>query len=284
MGWKAFKQHYGINANVYIEKDLLCIGNGYIDFLKVSMDGQIEFEHQLGTDHKVHGVQEAIKADPETAARLLQAEDTFERSIIVYTYEGAEILEKFCETLGYPNVTHDGLMMYENTYSPDRDLPIQRALENARLNSDGVRRAIENVEQQLLELKSKQEAYDEQVAKLTRIANGGKDTAEQEIAPRTVVSVKGNVYTYDEVEEQVCKLLEVKNLREDGLGFDFWIDVWCEIDDDRIDCRVSENLICIDDQIEEYGDRDEHGVVRVLEAFKQVLGDEASSSGVYFQY
>lgn len=284
MGWKAFKQHYGIDANVFIEKDILCIGNGYIDFLKVSMDGQIEFEHQLGTDHKVHGVQEVIKADPETAARLLQAEDTFERSIRVYTYDGAEILEKFCETLGYPNVTHDGLMMYENTYSPDRDLTIQRALENARLYAEGVRRAIENVEQQLLELKSKQEAYDEQVATLTRIGNGGKDPAEQEVAPRTVVSVKGNVYTYDEVEEQVCKLLEVKNLREDGLGFDFWIDVWCEIDDDRIDCRVSENLICIDDQIEEYSDRDEHGVVRVLEAFKQVLGDEASISGVYFQY
>lgn len=284
MGWKTFKQHYGIEVNVEIEKGVVCIGTGYIDLLKVSMDGHIEYAYQMGTDHKIYLVQQAIKADPETAARLLKAEDTFEESTRVYTYDGAEILEKFCEAEGYPNVTHDGMMMYNNDFSTDREVIIQRALTTAKANAHGVRESISNVEKQLLDLKSLQEKYDNQVATLQGIMSGGDAPAEQEIAPRTVASLKGNVYTYDEVEAKVCKVLEVKNLREDGLGFDFWIDVWCEIDDDRIDCRVSENLICIDDYIEEYGDKDEHGVVRVLEAFKQVLGDKASSAGAYFQY
>lgn len=284
MGWKAFKQHYGIEANVGIENGVVCIGSGYIDLLRVSMDGQIEFAYQMGTDHQVYVVQEAIKADPATAARLLTAEDTFERSITVYTYEGAEILEKFCETTGYPNVTHDGLMMYENMFSTDRDLTIQRALANANANAEGLNRAIQNVEQQLLDLKGKQELCHGQIATLKRMMAVEPEPADQEIAPRTFVSVKGNVFTFDEVKAQVCKILGVKNLRADGLGFDFWIDVWCEIDDDRIDCRVSENLICIDDEIEEYGDNGRHEVVKVLEAFKQVLGDEASRAGAYFQY
>ena len=284
MGWKLFKQHYGIEANVEIEKGLVCIGTGYIDLLKVSMDGQIEYAHQMGTDHKIYLVQQAIKADPETAARLLKAEDTFERSIRVYTYEGAEILEKFCEEEGYPNVTHDGLMMYVREFSSDRNEIIQRALTVAKANAHGVCEAIGNVEKNLLELKSAQEKYDDQTAILTRMANGGVTPVEAAVAPRTVVSIKGNVYSFDEVESQVCKVLEVKNLRADSLGFDFWLDIWCEVDDDRIDCRISENLICIDDLIEEHGDKEEHEVVRVLAAFKQVLGDEPSRSGVYFQY
>lgn len=284
MGWKAFKQHYGIDANVEIEKGILCIGTGYIDLLQVSMAGEIVQAHQLGTDHKIYAVQEAIKADPETAARLLQAEDTFERSIRVYTYAGSEILEKFCEEIGYPNVTHDGQMMYVNMFSEDRDEIIQRALTYARSNSEGISRAIENVERELLELKVKQDQWNDNLSILTTLANGGVAPAERTVAARTVVSVKEDVYNFDEVEAQVCQVLDVKNLREDGLGFDFWFDIWCEIDDDRTDCRISENLICIDDLIQDYAQKAEHEIVRVLEAFKQVLGDGPSHSGVYFQY
>lgn len=284
MGWKAFKQHYGIEANVTIEKGMVCIGTGYIDLLKVTMDGQIDYAYQMGTDHKIYLVQEAIKADPETAARLLKAEDTFEQSIRVYTYDGAEILEKFCEAEGYPNVTHDGMMMYNNDFSTDREVIIQRAVTTAKANAHGVRESINNVEKQLLDLKSLQEKYDNQVATLKGIVSGGDAPTKQEIAPRTVASLKGNVFVYDEVEEQVCKALEAENLRKDGLGFDFWIDVWCGIDDDRIDCRVSQNLICIDELINEYDLSGRHHVVRVLNAFKKVLGDQVSSAGAYFQY
>lgn len=284
MGWKTFKQHYGIEANVTIEKGILCIGTGYIDLLKVTLDGQIDYAFQMGTDHKIYLVQEAIKADPETAARLLKAEDTFEQSIRVYTYDGAEILEKFCEAEGYPNVTHDGMMMYNNDFSTDREVIIQRAVTTAKANAHGVRESISNVEKQLLDLKSLQEKYDNQVSSLKGIVSGGNAPAEQEITPRTVVSVKGNVYTYSQVQGEVCKQLGVKNLYQDGLGFDFWFDVWCEIDDDRNDCCVSENRICIDDHIAEFREKNKLEVVRVLEAFKQVLGDKVASAGAYFQY
>lgn len=58
--------------------------------------------------------------------------DTFATSILVYTYKGARIIEKRCEEPGWPNVTHDGEMMYDNTFSTDKNTVVGWAKANAR--------------------------------------------------------------------------------------------------------------------------------------------------------
>ena len=73
-----------------------------------------------------------MDADPFKLAELVAAEDIFERSIPVFTYQGGEIVEKQCEELGWPNVTHDGCMQFENTFSPDAGLVRTWAIDNAR--------------------------------------------------------------------------------------------------------------------------------------------------------
>jgi hypothetical protein len=86
-----------------------------------------------------------MEADPATLKRLVSSPDTFEKSIRVYTYEGAEILEKFCETPGWPNVTHDGEMMYDNTFSTDRDTVVEWAINNARAGVTVLTRQVQDL-------------------------------------------------------------------------------------------------------------------------------------------
>ncbi|WP_052730507.1 hypothetical protein [Sphingomonas sp. SRS2] len=81
---------------------------------------------------KLARYQEEIEANPLMAKSLIDQPDTFERSIPVFTYEGADIIECACEELGWPNVTHDGRMMYENSFTPDRAQALRWAIKSAR--------------------------------------------------------------------------------------------------------------------------------------------------------
>ena len=143
MGWKSVKKHYRIGhfVAVYPEKGI-CIGSPYIhDILVVSLDGVLtktdEDNWGRSINSDIDRYQREMQADPEQLARLVKQPDTFERSIPVYTYEGAEIVECACEEIGYPNVTHDGRMMFENTFSADRDQVVKWAARNARASLEG---------------------------------------------------------------------------------------------------------------------------------------------------
>ena len=106
----------------------ICIGSGYIhDIIVISADrGEIvkRYEPRRGwsSNENLVRYQAEMDADPLKLAELVAAEDVFERSIPVFTYEGGAIVEKQCEELGWPNVTHDGSMQFENTFSPDAGL------------------------------------------------------------------------------------------------------------------------------------------------------------------
>ena len=53
------------------------------------------------------------------------------KSLPVYTYEGGEIIEHKCEAYGWPNLTDDGQVMYNNKFSSDRNEVVRWAKENA---------------------------------------------------------------------------------------------------------------------------------------------------------
>lgn len=134
MGWKAFKEHYRIAHDVQIVPDKgICIGSAYVhDIIVVGLDGVITRVWSPRPGDELARYQEEISADPAKAKALIEQPDTFERSITVFTYEGSEIIECACEELGWPNVTHDGRMMYENTFSADRAEVVAWAIRSAR--------------------------------------------------------------------------------------------------------------------------------------------------------
>lgn len=95
------------------------------------------------------------EASPAEILAHIQADDTFSASIPVFTYDGADIIEKRCEVLGWPNVTHDGALMYENSYSQDRSNVICWAKRNAQLQVKSLSEEIVRVHDQLSDLKSR---------------------------------------------------------------------------------------------------------------------------------
>lgn len=159
MGWKAIRDHYRIEHIVQVTSAGICIGSPYIhDIIVISID-RGEIIRRWGTPHRgsLGRYLEEMDADPGKLAELAAVEDHFERSITVYTYEGASILEKQCEELGWPNVTHDGLIQFENTFSADRAEVVEWAISNAKAG-------VENASQMVRDLQTDLERARERLA------------------------------------------------------------------------------------------------------------------------
>lgn len=134
MGWKALKEAFEIKHILQVEDKGVCIGSGYVhDLLTINPNtGEV---HENTTFYKFgwESYPKLMEAKPSDIVKLLEKPDTFTASIPVYTWEGSTIVERKCEELGYPNVTHDGHVMYENTYSADIEQVKKWAKEDAEL-------------------------------------------------------------------------------------------------------------------------------------------------------
>lgn len=130
MGWNNVKKAYKIKHNVCVTEHGICIGTGYIhDIIVIGLDGVIKKPYIEVSNQELARYMQEMSSDLPTLKRLIESPDTFERSITVFTYdtETFEIFEKQCEELGWPNATHDGEMMYENTFSTDRSVIVETA-------------------------------------------------------------------------------------------------------------------------------------------------------------
>jgi len=133
MGWKNVKEHYRIDHQVQVTNEGICIGSPYIHaIIIISLDGALIKEDDRTLNDKLSRYQAEMKADPDKLRDLVLSEDKFSSSIPVYTYDGATIVQKFCEKLGWPNVTHDGAMMYDNTFFADREAAVEAAKRNCK--------------------------------------------------------------------------------------------------------------------------------------------------------
>lgn len=156
MGWKTLKQHYRIGHAVQVVPDKgICIGSPYIhDLIVIGVDGQIIKADYGRVNEDLRRYMAEFKSDPDRLREVIQATDTFEKAITVYTWDGANILEKKCEKLGWPNVTHDGAMMYANTFSDDKNTVVKWAKENARGGIKWKMERVEDIKKQLSEMES----------------------------------------------------------------------------------------------------------------------------------
>ncbi len=163
MGWKNVKDHYRITHIVQVSKtdngrdgggvDAICIGSSYIrDLIAIGMDGSILKRYESGNEHLERYMRE-MDADLDVLKRLVLSPDTFAGDgITVYTWEGAEILEKQCEVFGWPNVTHDGCLMYENTFSLNKSEVIFRAKREAKLRMKSAQEVLDSYQKKTQEM------------------------------------------------------------------------------------------------------------------------------------
>ena len=169
MGWKNVKEHYRIGhiVAVYQSKGI-CIGSPYChDLIVIKDDGSVEYG-RLGESRNddLNRYYSEMTADKTKLVQLMQSPDKFERSLRVYTYEGGEILEKKCEKLGWPNVTHDGEIMYDNSFSSSKSKVVTWAKNNAVAGVEIYTERIQQTRDELIKLESKLEETRQQLSKL----------------------------------------------------------------------------------------------------------------------
>lgn len=152
MGWKNLKEHFKINHIVEVTERGICIGSKYVHDLAIinPATGQIK-NNQTYNDFLRRRYPDLLDASPEEIMNLINKPDKFLKSITVYTFDDGKIIKHQCEALGYPNVTHTGRLMYENTFSADREVVIGWAKRNAESRAELIRESIVEAERHLVE-------------------------------------------------------------------------------------------------------------------------------------
>ena len=127
MGFEAIKQHYDIKHIVAIyneEKyggDCICIGSGYVHgLIAINITGKA-FHSSIvtpGENSEIGQLAARIIEDEKNGVlrALIDEPDTFARNLPVFTTDNWAVKVELCEEYGWPNTTHTGRIMYENTY------------------------------------------------------------------------------------------------------------------------------------------------------------------------
>ena len=140
MGWKNVKESYGIVHTVQVTDKGICIGSPYIhDLIVIGLDGAVKKRDYGYGNQDLKRYMQEFDADPDKLKRLVLSDDHFAASVTVFTYDGGDIVEKLCEAPGWPNVTHDGEMMYDNTFENAKRSNLAGHLGHCRI--DGPRQA-----------------------------------------------------------------------------------------------------------------------------------------------
>lgn len=170
MGHKAFKEHFNITAHIVsIDKGVLYIGSDHASKL-VGFNmhtGEIMLNEVFGRflDKYYPHVKEASN---EERLALIQVGDHFDKSIVVYTYRDGEIVERLCEELGFPNVTHDGELMYNNTHFIKKIDALNYAHRKFTSSIENISESIADLEERLVEKQNLLELTKKQRAELER--------------------------------------------------------------------------------------------------------------------
>lgn len=132
MGLKTLRAKYNIHHPLFhIEIGRACIGSGAISAL-CSIDLKTgEISHHPAFPEIREEYPELFSVPPEELKALLEAEDEFEAYLPVYAVKEGELVQYFCEELGFPNTTHCGKLMYQNRFSSDPLEVVEWARENA---------------------------------------------------------------------------------------------------------------------------------------------------------
>lgn len=155
MGWKTLKEHYRIEHIVCVTKKGICIGSPYVhNLIVVSLEGLIINPNDGRSNADLLRYMSEMMADMDKLREVVQSVDTFSAAIPVYTYDGGNIIEEKCESLGWPNVTHNGNIMYNNTYSKDKSQVVKWAKRNSSSMVESYQLRAQDIKLQLIEVEA----------------------------------------------------------------------------------------------------------------------------------
>lgn len=168
MGFKTVKEQFRIKHAVHVTSRGICIGSPYVpDLIVIGFDGALVKRHEReGSNDELDRYMREFDADPAKLRAAVEATDTFAKSLPVFTWKGAEIIETKCEKYGWPNTTHEGRMMYENEFFKTQLEAVRAAKDDAACGVKWKRGAVEETEQKLADLKDELARCEADLAKL----------------------------------------------------------------------------------------------------------------------
>ena len=173
MGWKTFKNTFKIDHIVQIDGKFLHIGSSYVhDLVSVDLETGKVKENSTFSGFLAKNYPSLKDASSKEILEILKQEDTFSENLPVYTYDRSNIIESKCETYGYPNLTHEGKIMYENIYFKKRKDAVKAAQKNVKAELEFVdsrikemKKEIANYEERAQKLRLDRESLEEEISK-----------------------------------------------------------------------------------------------------------------------
>ena len=142
MGIKKLKEKYKIEHTICITEKGICIGSPYIhDIIVISNEGKFLKKYKEGkyddgwsTNEKLKRYQEEMLADESTGylKKVIDEPDNYGELFPVFTIHDGKLVETFCEEYGWPNVTVEGELMYENTFFKTKEEAVQYGISECK--------------------------------------------------------------------------------------------------------------------------------------------------------
>lgn len=86
---------------------------------------------------------------------IIEGSDNIDKPLSVYTIEDGKLIETFTDEYGWPNVTIDGYLMYDNTYFKNKVDAINSGIEGCKLGISSYNITIEETNNKLEKLKDR---------------------------------------------------------------------------------------------------------------------------------
>ena len=175
MGHKLFKEKFNIEHNVHIENNHLLIGSPLCSDLvridintgKIIKDGICRLPGERGFLEEYYP--SVLNISDQERRDIILKEDTFEKSIDVFTYKyGVGVVKKQAEKFGYPNRTHDGEIMYENNFFKTYEEALDYGINEISISVKWEKQEIQEKEKSLLKSKKNLEKYSKHLKELKK--------------------------------------------------------------------------------------------------------------------
>lgn len=162
MGLKLLKETFNIRHMVQLTSEYpktekyIAIGSQYIhDIIIINKDYSVQWNTRESDNvDLVRYFKELTEASKSANLQMIiESEDIIENPIPVWTYKNGKIIKKYCEKFGWPEITIDGELMYENTFFLTRKETLKACRKDCRAYVFGRYAMFEKLIRVLKELK-----------------------------------------------------------------------------------------------------------------------------------
>lgn len=158
MGWKTFKQRFGIEAIVHIENGCVCVGlTADPRLLIVTPEGQVPRDHTDVVPNPnlraaAQRVRDLSRSNPQLLSSLVAQADAFEVHCPVFSVKAGELVVQHCESFGPGLPTHCGELMRADTHFLEAMDAWRAAKHKAAEQLERLRPLVHSTRQRLLGL------------------------------------------------------------------------------------------------------------------------------------